>query len=80
MSKQRTRKFVTKIHRKTCSLVKIISDAEKIFTQNKYNKLQKISDTNKCVFLQKNKCKSANMGSSTVQLHGVDLIDMQIQN
>ena len=26
----------------------------------------------------KNKCKSANMGSSTVQLHGVDLIDMQI--
>ena len=30
-------------------------------------------------FLQK-KCKSANMGSSTVQLHGVDLIDIQIQN
>ena len=27
--------------------------------------------------MQKNKCKSANMGSSTVQLHGVDLIDMQ---
>ena len=56
MSKQRTRKFVTKILRKTCSsLVKIISDAEKNFTQNKYNKLQKISDTNKCVFFQK--CK-----------------------
>ena len=26
------------------------------------------------------KCKSANMGSSTVQLHGVDLIDIQVQN
>ena len=34
---------------------------------------------NKCFFAQ-NKCKSANMGSSTVQLHGVDLIDIQIQN
>ena len=44
MSKQRTRKFVTKILRKTCSsLVKIISDGENNFTQNKYNKLQKIS-------------------------------------
>ena len=44
MSKQRTRKFVTKILRKTCSsLVKIISDRENNFTQNKYNKLQKIS-------------------------------------
>ena len=31
----------------------------------------KISD-----FLQKNKCKSANMGSCTVQLHDVDLIDI----
>ena len=31
-------------------------------------------------FSAKNKCKSANMGSSTVQLHGVDLIDIQIQN
>ena len=66
MSKQRSRKFVTKILRKTCSsLVKIISDEENNFTQNKYNKLPKIS---------------ANTGSSTVQLHGVDLIDMQIQN
>ena len=33
-----------------------------------------------CVFFGKNKCKSANMGSSTVQWHGVDLIDIQIQN
>ena len=31
-------------------------------------------------FFAKNKCKSANMGSSTVQLHGVEVIDMQIQN
>ena len=52
MSKQRTRKFVTKILRKTrSSLVKIIS--ENNFTQNKYNKLQKISAKNKCFFLQK---------------------------
>ena len=73
MSKQRTRKFVTKILRKTCSsFVKIIPDGENNFTQNKYNKLQKIS--------AKNKCKSANMGSSTVHLHGVDLLDIQIQN
>ena len=44
MSKQRTRKFVTKILRKTCSsLIKIISDGENNFTQNKYNKLQNIS-------------------------------------
>ena len=52
---------------------------ENNFTQNKYNKLQKISAKNKW-FFAKNKCKSANMGSSTVQLHGVDLIDIQIQN
>ena len=45
---------------------------ENNFTQNKYNKLKKIS--------AKNKCKSANIGSSTVQLHGVNLIDIQIQN
>ena len=61
------------------SLVKIISDGENNFTQNKYNKLQKISAKNKCL-IAKNQCKSANMGSSTVQLHGVDLIDMQILN
>ena len=69
---------------KQCSLlVKIISDGENNFTQNKYKKLQKISATNK-VFFYKNKCKSANMGSSSVQIRpsmqGVDLIDIQIQN
>ena len=54
MSKQRTHKFVTKILSKTCSsLVKLISDGESNFTQNKYNKLQKINAKNKCVFLQK---------------------------
>ena len=54
MSKQRTRKFVTKILRKTCSsLVKIISDGENNFTQNKYTKLQKISGKNKCLFWEK---------------------------
>ena len=71
MSKHRTRKFVTKILWKTCSsLVKIIPNGENNFTQNRYNKLQKIS-----VYLQK-----TNMGSSTDQLHGVGLIDMKIQN
>ena len=71
MSKQRTREFVTKVLRKTCSsLVKIISDGENNFTHNKYNNKQKISAKNKC-FFEKNKCKSANMGSSTVKLHGV---------
>ena len=52
---------------------------ENNFTQNKYNKLQKISAEN-LWFFAKNKCKSANMPSSTVQLHGADLIDIQIQN
>ena len=71
---------MTKILRKTCSsLVKIISDGENNLTQNKFNKMQKISAKNKWFFVAKNKYKSANMGSSTVQLHGVDLIDMQIQ-
>ena len=52
MSKQSSRKFVTKILRKTCSpLLKIISDGDNNFTQNKYNKLQKISVKNKCFFL-----------------------------
>ena len=51
MSKQRTLKFVAKILRKTCSsLVKIVSDGENNLTQNKYNKSQKISAKNKCVF------------------------------
>ena len=49
---------------------KIISDGETNFPQHKYNKLQKI----------RAKCKSVNMWSSTVQLHGVDLIDIQVQN
>ena len=61
------------------SLVKIIPDGENNFTRNRYNKLQKISAKNK-YFFAKHKCKIANMGSSTVQLHGVDLIDMQIKN
>ena len=67
MSKQKPSKFVSKILKKTCSsLAKIISDRENNFTQNKYNELQKISAKNKCIFLQINKCKSENMGSSTV--------------
>ena len=40
---------------------------------------QKISAKYKGFFAE-NKWKSANMRSSTVQLHGVDLIDIQIQN
>ena len=85
ISKQRKRKFVTKILRKTCSsLVKIISDGENNFTQNKCNKLQKIRDFFEKINVKtrenKNKNKRANMGPSTVQLHGVDLIDIQIQN
>ena len=53
MSKQRTRKFVNKIPRKTCSsLVKTISNGENNFTQNKYNKLQK-SVLKISAFLQK---------------------------
>ena len=51
MSKQRTRKFVSKILNKTCSsLVKIIPDGKNNFTQNRYNKLQKISAKIKCFF------------------------------
>ena len=66
MSKQRKRKFVTKILRKTCSsLVKIISDWENNFKKNKYNKLQKIRAQNS-FFFAKNKSKSANMGSSLI--------------
>ena len=49
---------------------KIISDGETNFSQNKYTKLQKI----------RAKCKSANMGSSTVQLNGADRIDIQVQS
>ena len=53
---------MTKILRKTCSsLVKIISDVENNFTQNKYNKLQKISAKNKFFF-----CKYGITGSALV--------------
>ena len=53
---------MAKILRKTCSpLVKIISDGENNFTQNKYNKLEKISAKNK-YFFAKNKFESANIG------------------
>ena len=71
---------MTKILKTCSSLVKIISDGENNFTQNKYNKLLKISVKKKWINFAKNKCKGANMGSSAVQLHGVDLIDFQIQN
>ena len=53
---------------------------ENNFTQNKYNKLQKISAKNKW-FLAKNKCKSANMGYTVsvetfnIHLQGLDIID-----
>ena len=68
-----------KILRKTCSSLVKLFLTERIISQNKNNKLEKISAKNKCIFAQ-NKCKNANMGSSTVQLHGVDLIDIQFQN
>ena len=48
---------------------------ENNFTQNKYNKLQKIR-LKISAFVAKNKCKSANLGSSTVQLQVVDQIDI----
>ena len=74
MSKQRTHKVVTYILRKTCSsLVKVISDGENNFTQNKCNKLMKYRN-------ELPNHKNANMRSSTVHLHGVDLIDVQIQD
>ena len=43
------------------TLVKIISDGENNFTQNKCNKLQKISAKNKCFFCKKNRFKSAKL-------------------
>ena len=81
ISKQRTRKFVTIILRKTCSsLVKLFLTERIILHKINTIELQKINAKNMC-FFAKNKCKSANMGSSTVQLHDViDLIDIQIQN
>ena len=69
------------IPRKTCStLVKILSDEENNITQNKYNNLQTINAKNTWFFAKKSKCKSANMGPSAFQLHGLDFIDIQIQN
>ena len=56
-------------------ICKIISDVETNFTQHKYNKLQKISAKNKSLV---QKCKYVII--YTVQLHGVDLIDIQVQN
>ena len=54
MSKQKTRKFVTNILRKTCSsLENVIPDGENNLTQNKYNKLQKINAKNMCFFCNK---------------------------
>ena len=51
MSKQRTRKFVTKILRITwSSLVKIISDGENNFMKNNYNRLQEINAKNEYFF------------------------------
>ena len=41
--------------------------------------MQKISAKICTLFTQKN-CKSANKGSSTVQFHGVERIDIQVQN
>ena len=46
-------------------LSKIISDGENNFTQNKYNKIKKISAKN-MLFFAKNKCKSANIGYSSI--------------
>ena len=54
---------------------KIISDGETNFTQHKYNKLQKISAKNKS---NVQKCKYGIIYA--VQLNGVDLIDIQVQN
>ena len=71
---------MTKILRKTrSSLVKLFLTERIILHKISTIELQKISAKNSGFFAQ-NKCKSANMGSSTVQLHGVDLIDIQIQN
>ena len=61
MSKQRTCKLVTKILMKTCSsLVKMISDGENNFMQDKCNKRMKYIYRKVL-----SKHKNANMGSST---------------
>ena len=51
----------------------MISDGENNFMQNKCNKWIKYR------YLLPNH-KNANIRSSTVHLHGVDIIDMQIQD
>ena len=71
---QRTCKLVIKILRKTySSLVKMIFERVNNFMQNKCTKWMKYR---KALPNHKN----ASMGSSTVHLHGVDLIDMQLQD
>ena len=52
---------------------KLLSDGENNFTQNKGNKWMKYRN------LLPNH-KNVNMESSTIHLHGVDLIYMQIQD
>ena len=54
---------------------KVISDGETNFTQH----ISTIS-CKKYVLKIRAKCESANMGSSTVQLNGVDLINIQVQS
>ena len=77
MSKQRTRKPVVKILRKTCSsLVKIISDGENNIMQNKCNKKMKYKN----VIPNHKKCQYAINYSSFTWCMYVDLIDMQIQD
>ena len=78
MSEQRTRKFVTKILRKTCSSLVKLFLTERIILHKIQLLFIFIKSTYiiSVVFFAQNKCKSANMGSSTVQLHGVDLIDI----
>ena len=74
MSKQRTCKLVTNIFLKTCSsLVKMISGGVNKFMENKCNKWLEYRN----VFPNH---KNKNEGSSTVHLHGVELINMQIQD
>ena len=57
---------------------KIISDGENNFTQNKYNKLQKISAKNKC-FLHKISAKMQILDhlqfNYNIGLQGLDMID-----
>ena len=80
MSKQRTRKFVTKTFRKTCtSLEKLFLTERIILHKIRTISCKKLVLKISALFAQ-NKCKSTNMGSSPVQLHAVDLIDIQIQN